>query len=128
MVKCRICKFAQDMQTITLAVSKMEFFKTLQLKAFIHRLKSQRTPSYTLHIKMNLFLETRRYFCSMMDVLLVLEFHSAKLCLLKQLPITKITQISTSKLTLNRSYLFLRWVVSGGRAYYTERILKKRAP
>ena len=114
MVKCRICKFAQDMQSITLAVSKMEFFMTLQLKAFIHRLKSQRTPSYTLHIKMNIFPETR-CFCSMMDVLLVLEFHSAKLCLLKQLPITKITQISTLKLTLNRSYLFLGWVLNGGR-------------
>ena len=34
------------MQTNTLAVSKMDFFMTPQLKAFIRRLKSQRAPSY----------------------------------------------------------------------------------
>ena len=44
MVKCRICYFVQDMQT-TLAVSNMDFFMTLQLKASIRRLKSQRAAS-----------------------------------------------------------------------------------
>ena len=46
LVKCKICSFLQDMQTTTLAVSKMDFFMTLQLKASIHQLKSQRAPSY----------------------------------------------------------------------------------
>ena len=45
MVKCRICYFVQDMQTSTLAVSNMDFFMTLQLKASICRLKSQRAAS-----------------------------------------------------------------------------------
>ena len=44
LVKCRICLFVQDMQTSTLAVSKMDFFVTLQLIASIRRLKSQITP------------------------------------------------------------------------------------
>ena len=44
-VKCRICKFVQDMQTSTLAVSKMDFSITLQLMASIRQLKSQRAPS-----------------------------------------------------------------------------------
>ena len=35
MVKCRICYFVQDMQTSTLAVSYMDFFMTLHLKASI---------------------------------------------------------------------------------------------
>ena len=34
------------MQASTLTVSKMDFFMTLQLKASIHRLKSQGAPSY----------------------------------------------------------------------------------
>ena len=42
----------------------------------------------------------------MIDVSQVFEYPSAKLYLLKQLPITKITQISTLKLTLNRGRLF----------------------
>ena len=42
----------------------------------------------------------------MIDVSQVLEFPSAKLYLLKQLPITKITYISTLKLTLNQNLLF----------------------
>ena len=46
MVKCRICYFVQDMQTSTLAVSNMDFFMTLQLKASIRRLKSQKVLSY----------------------------------------------------------------------------------
>ena len=46
----------------------------------------------------------------MIDVSQVIEFPSAKLCLLKQLSVTKITHISTLKLTLNRSRLF-----GGGR-------------
>ena len=57
-----------------------------------------------------------------------LEFPSAKLYLLKQLPITKITHISTLKLTLNRSRLF-----GGGRSMEGTLILphkdfEKRAP
>ena len=47
----------------------------------------------------------------MIDVSQVLEFPSAKLYLLKQLPIAKITHISTLKLTLNRDRLF-----GGGRS------------
>ena len=46
----------------------------------------------------------------MIDDSQVLEFPSAKLYLLKQLPIKKITHIATLKLTLNRSCLF-----GGGR-------------
>ena len=61
----------------------------------------------------------------MMDVSQVLEFPLAKLCLLKQLPISKITQISTSKLTLNQSRLFGGWVLNGGSVYYTTKISKK---
>ena len=45
MVKCRTCYFVQDMQT-TLAVPNMDFFMTLQLKASIRRLKSQKVLSY----------------------------------------------------------------------------------
>ena len=46
----------------------------------------------------------------MIDVSQVLEFPAAKLYLLKQLTVTKITQISILELTLNRSSLF-----GGGR-------------
>ena len=37
----------QNIQTSTLAVSKMDFFMILQLKASIRRLESQKAPSYT---------------------------------------------------------------------------------
>ena len=46
----------------------------------------------------------------MIDVSQVLEFPSARLYLLKQLPVTKLTHISSLKFTLNRSCLF-----GGGR-------------
>ena len=42
----------------------------------------------------------------MIDVLRVLESPSAKLYLLKELPVTKITHISILKLTQNQSRLF----------------------
>ena len=64
----------------------------------------------------------------MMDVSQVLEFPSAKPYLLKQLSVTKTTQISTSELTLNRSRLLRGWELNGGSAYSTTRISKKRAP
>ena len=45
-IKCRIFKFVQDMQTSTLAISKMDFFMILQLKASIRQLKYLRAPCY----------------------------------------------------------------------------------
>ena len=50
----------------------------------------------------------------MIDVSQVFEYPSAKLYLLKQLSITKITQISTLKLTLNRRRLFRGRRLIGG--------------
>ena len=60
------------------------------------------------------FFRKQKDICSVIDVSQVLEFPSAKLYSLKQLPFTKITpkitQMSTLKLTLNRDRLF-----GGGR-------------
>ena len=50
----------------------------------------------------------------MINVSQVLEFTSAKFYLLKQLPINKITHISTLKLTLNQSRLFGGWYLMEG--------------
>ena len=97
------------MQTSTLAASKMDYFMTLQLKVSIVNL-NYKELHLMLHIKKKLFPKTKKDFCSMIDVSQVLEFPSGKLYLLKQLPVTNITHISTLKLTLNRSRLF-----GGGR-------------
>ena len=64
----------------------------------------------------------------MIDVLQVLEFHSAKLYLLKQLPITKTTHIRSLKLTLNRSRLFGGGRLMEGALILTHKDFEKRAP
>ena len=58
----------------------------------------------------------------------VLDFPSAKLYLLKQLPITKITHISTLKLTLNRSRLFGGGRLTEGALVLPNKDFEKRPP
>ena len=73
-----------------------------------------------------LFLKAKNHFCSMIDVSQVLEFPSAKLYLLKQLPITKIIHISTLKLTLNQSRLFGGWRLMEGVLILPHKNFEKR--
>ena len=64
----------------------------------------------------------------MTDVSQVLEFPSAKLYLLKQLPITKITHISILKLTLNRGRVFRGRHLMEGALILSHKDFEKRAP
>ena len=66
MVKCKTCKFVQDMQASTLAVSKMEFFMTLQLKVSICRLNLQRASSY-VSFRDEVFSENKKIILMEMD-------------------------------------------------------------
>ena len=64
----------------------------------------------------------------MINVSQVLEFPSAKFYLLKQLPINKITHISTLKLTLNQSRLFGGWRLMEGALILPHKDFEMRAP
>ena len=60
------CKFVQDIQASTLAVSKMEFFMTLQLKVSICRLNLQRASSY-VSFRDEVFPENKKIILMEMD-------------------------------------------------------------
>ena len=64
----------------------------------------------------------------MIDVSQALEFPSAKLYSFKQLPIIKITHISTLKLTLDQSRLFEGGCLMEGALILPHKDFEKRAP